>query len=491
MSTIDKIKIRMYNTGSVGDCFLLLFEKAGATTFAMLIDCGGFMTKKELITKCVENIKSTVTNNTIDLVVVTHEHLDHVSGFNQARAVFKDITFKQVWMSWAENESDPLAKKLFKEKGKKLKALQLMIEKNLAGIKKNIKADPRQRGFQRSLKMRNANFSRALEILKFEDVASLMSPGVTLKIGDAMKFVKDKCVAKPKSQIYKKPGDVIKDLKGAEGIKFHILGPPYHSDLHGIKNDMQHDEMYSLSRRLGLLVNDFHFNAIASKSDSDVRLISPFHTKYHMDEKEQGKFNRTQYNAPANKWRQIEYDWLDEGGDLAIALTDFVNNTSLAMALEIESSGNVLLFPADAQSGNWISWHDKQVTDDLVKNGGKSATVLLNKTIFYKVGHHGSHNGTASTSGLEMMKEKKVMAFMPLIQDKVPDAWGGSKNFPAKALYTKIIEMTNGAVIRTDKGLIDENGSMELLKKNYTVAEIKEMKEASKNPLYHEWVVKV
>lgn len=490
MKKIDTIRIRMYHTGSVGDCFLLLFEKSGTVTFSMLIDCGGFMTKKEAITKCVEDIRGNIVDNTLDLVVVTHEHLDHVSGFNQAKTVFDKIKFKQVWMSWAENEADPLAKKLFKEKGKKLKALKDVVKDNLQQITQQLNAPYRQVGFKRSLKMRKENFSKALALLEFEE-GEMKGAKKSLKISDAMKYVKGKCVATPKSKMFKKPGEVYKDLKGAEGVKFHILGPPYHSDLHGIKDDMDHDQMYSLAARLGLGMNDFNFNAIASRNDAEIPLVSPFHKKYHMDDKETRKFNRTLYNIRHNKWRQIEYDWLDEAGELSIALTDYVNNTSLAMAIEIESTGQVLLFPADAQSGNWKSWHDKEVSDELMANGGSDTATLLKKTIFYKVGHHGSHNGTASGKGMEMMEEKKIIAFMPLVQDKVPEAWGGSKNFPAKKLYKKIIEKTKGAVIRTDLGLIDENGSTELLKKHYSTTEIKKMKEASASGLYHEWVVEV
>lgn len=490
MKKIDRIRIRMYHTGSVGDCFLLLFEKAGITSFSMLIDCGGFMTQKEAISRCVRDIAGSITNTTLDLVVVTHEHLDHVSGFNQAKTEFDKVRFKQVWMSWAENEKDPLAKKLLKEKGKKLKALKDMVKENLGKINRDLRAGYRQVGLKRSLHMRKTNFTQALALLEFDD-DDIKGTKNSLKISDAMKYVKAKCITKPQAKMFKKPGEVYKDLKGAEGVKFHILGPPYHGDLHGIKDDLDHDQMYSVAARLGMGINDFSFNAIASQTDTEVPLLSPFHRKYHMDEKETRKFNRTVYNTRQNKWRQIEYDWLDEAGELSIALTDYVNNTSLAIAIEIEETGQVLLFPADAQSGNWKSWHDKEVSDELVANGGRDTTTLLKRTIFYKVGHHGSHNGTASGKGMEMMEEKKIMAFMPLVQDKVPEAWGGAKNFPAKKLYKKIIEKTKGAVIRTDLGLIDEQGSRELLKKRYTASEIKRMKEAGKSGLYQEWVIEV
>ncbi|MEO6670127.1 MAG: MBL fold metallo-hydrolase, partial [Ferruginibacter sp.] len=417
MKNIDNVIIRMYNTGSVGDCFLLLFQKEGQTTFSMLIDCGGYKTRKEDISKCVQDIKESVLNDTIDLVVITHEHEDHVSGFNQARTIFDGLTFNQVWMSWAENQSDVLAQKLFAEKGKKIKALQSLIQKNLTEIQKSLRSGIRQNGLNRSLKIRQKNFSDALNALEFEDIKALASPGVRLKVSDAMKYVKAKSRSKAKSKMYHKPGEVL-EMKGAEGVKFHILGPPYDTDLHGIKNDLQHDQMYSISKRLGFLVNSFHFNAIDGNSDKEVTLLSPFSAKYKMDPKQEKKYQAEFYGAAANKWRQIEYDWLDSAGELAIALTDFVNNTSLAFAIELNNQ--VMLFPADAQSGNWLSWHDPQVTKELKRNGGRDAKALLAKTVFYKVGHHGSHNGTASLSGLEMMQEGKFIAFMPLVQSKVP-----------------------------------------------------------------------
>ena len=45
---------------------------------------------------------------------------------------------------------------------------------------------------------------------------------------------------------------------------------------------------------------------------------------------------------------------------------------------------------------------------------------------------------------------------MPLVQDKVPKEWGGADNFPAKKLYSVLIEKTRGRLVRTDIGLIDD-----------------------------------
>jgi hypothetical protein len=69
-------------------------------------------------------------------------------------------------------------------------------------------------------------------------------------------------------------------------------------------------------------------------------------------------------------------------------LDSSTNNTSLVLAIELRESGKVLLFAADAQVGNWLAWQDLQFAD------GKEVAVtnadLLARTVFHKVGHHGS-----------------------------------------------------------------------------------------------------
>ena len=47
---------------------------------------------------------------------------------------------------------------------------------------------------------------------------------------------------------------------------------------------------------------------------------------------------------------------LDESGRVvALCLDTFTNNSSLVLAIELVESGNILLFAADAQAGNWAA----------------------------------------------------------------------------------------------------------------------------------------
>jgi hypothetical protein len=75
----------------------------------------------------------------------------------------------------------------------------------------------------------------------------------------------------------------------------------------------------------------------------------------------------------------------------AIALEQSVNGTSLMLMFEFGDA--FLLFPGDAQWGTW---------DGAL--GDPTARKLLEKSTFYKVGHHGSHNATPRRFVEEVMK---------------------------------------------------------------------------------------
>jgi len=459
MSNVNSIKIRMYDTGSVGDCFLLIFEKDGNPSFTMMIDCGGFNTKAAAVNLCVQDILNTC-GGTLDLLVLTHEHEDHISGFNLARDLFNQITVKEVWMSWVEDKNDDIAQILKTKFGKKLKELKVsatkaLIEiKKLSGITRNIK------GSKERVNISRQNIENTLALIEFEEGkkfhASNLSTGRRTN-ADAMKYIR----SKGKKIDYKKPGEVVSQLPGAEGIKFFMLGPPREKDLKFMKIEEEEDEMFGIAAAVD--GNDDDEQGDEPIMETGISLtngVSPFAEEYQLKGTPKSVFLKP-YNTE-NKWRQIETDWLEASTDLALALTDLTNNTSLAMALEFEGTDTVILLPADAQSGNWMSWQKKDVMKALKKNGGKDTNELLENAVFYKVGHHGSHNGTATHSGLNRMNNKNLVAFMPLIQAKVPKQWGGAANFPAQALYDELIVKTRGRVVRTDEGAVTDSNAKKL-----------------------------
>ena len=80
----------------------------------MLIDCGvllGTEDQEQKMAKVAASIRET-TGGHIDVLVATHEHWDHLSGFLQAGDVFDGITVGDVWFAWTEDPDDALANKL-------------------------------------------------------------------------------------------------------------------------------------------------------------------------------------------------------------------------------------------------------------------------------------------------------------------------------------------------------------------------------------------
>src|SRR3954453_16039863 len=92
-------RVRMYRQG-LGDCFLVPLPRATGGPFHQLIDCGvlaGTPDAEATMTRVARDIAAT-TGVHLDIVVVSHEHWDHVSGFLQARGVFGGMTIDEVWL---------------------------------------------------------------------------------------------------------------------------------------------------------------------------------------------------------------------------------------------------------------------------------------------------------------------------------------------------------------------------------------------------------
>src|SRR5262249_31166571 len=90
---------------------------------------------------------------------------------------------------------------------------------------------------------------------------------------------------------------------------------------------------------------------------------------------------------PDQSWRRIDADWLGAAAEFALQLDSATNNTSLVLAIELVDSGKVLLFAADAQVGNWLSW--QTLSWKISESETVSGPDLLKRVAFYKVGHHG------------------------------------------------------------------------------------------------------
>ena len=181
----------------------------------------------------------------------------------------------------------------------------------------------------------------------------------------------------------------------------------------------------------------------------------PFDEFFRVDESGARNENELwkKYYAKGRSWRRVDDDWLGYAGQLALQLDSDTNNTSLVLAFELSSGGDVLLFPGDAQVGNWLSWEslEWQIPEAAATRTVKSDD-LLARTVLYKVGHHGSHNATLREKGLELMASNELAAMIPVnrVTAKKMD-W----LMPFPALLTRLVEKTHGRVMDAERGLDD------------------------------------
>src|SRR6185503_12052925 len=99
----------------------------------------------------------------------------------------------------------------------------------------------------------------------------------------------------------------------------------------------------------------------------------------------------------------------------------------------------------DAQLGNWDSWHTLKW-----KDGQDDVTIqqLFERTVFYKVSHHGSHNGTLKDKGLEMMTHPELVAMIPVDQVKATRL---GFTMPFGKLLKGLQSRTQNRILRVDR----------------------------------------
>jgi hypothetical protein len=435
------VAIRMYCIGT-GDCFILKFYRKDGSPFTMMIDCGSCMGDAGWFTPYITDL-ATYVDNTIDLLIVTHEHNDHVNGFQKCGDIFASMTIKTAWFAWTENPKDPggdAAELLKKRKAMKAalgSALQ-EIKKQEPAIQKTIGDSP----FSREL-----GAARQALVHGLESLADINLDAVTETSGKplaGMKRIKEILADKDKkikTKIqYLNPGSTI-TIDELPGIRFHVLGPPKNRDFI-FKEGKQGTDVF----RKNMVLNESALAARAFKrfADPSGKIDSPFLEEYLAHETlPQDAMLKTMYDAAGEEWRKIDSEWLLSAGTLALRLTSHINNTSLALAIEAEASGKVVLMPGDAEYGGWESWHLIKSWNKKGKDGEKHLVEdLLNRTIFYKVGHHLSYNGTALEKGINMMPESGLVAMATLDRERISKGW--KSTMPNKHLLNELIRRTGG-----------------------------------------------
>lgn len=376
----NTIRVRMYRVG-FGDCFLVslpLANAIGDTHAHILVDCGvharGNLDKIE---DAVDHIAAT-TNSKLAVVIATHSHQDHISGFTSKFSSFK---INEVWLPWCENLKDKQAAKL----QKKHVALAEQLRDHFAAAPRSANLSPE----------RQAALAAVVNLVANKTAMTLLRTGFGVNA-----FVR-----------YLEAGGALKNPADIGGLSVKVLGPPRDQKFLA-KMDPPAGQRYL--RAAG--------NHVESVND-----IAPFTGRWKLESKD-AALKHLRLSRADTKTLQDELIEASLNG-LAFALDQAKNNTSLVTLLTFR--GQHLLFPGDAQYGNWKSWLDQ---DD--------AEAILSSVTFLKVAHHGSHNAMPKDA-LERMKSGNFAAMVST--QSVP--WDSIPRIP---LMDRLDEQTKNRMVRSD-----------------------------------------
>lgn len=440
-----RARVRMYRHG-LGDCFLLTFPQRNDKPFHLLIDCGVLVGTGDAMRGIVQHVRDTVRGGDngkahLGVVVATHEHKDHLSGFNQARQIFSnDFDFGSVWLGWTENLTRAEIKKIKEAKKKAALTLQAALASPFAAA---------------------APLDSVASLLSFSEDDDTTDTG---RIADALEYLKLR--GKDAGDLrYLEPGTGPIEVEGLKGVRVYVLGPPRDPLLlkasEVTEADKNSDAIYHLGRTGDVGLNALGA-AVSGLPGTDGDRYYPFSAEHRIPRSSPhfpqiAPFVARTYDSPSQEWRRIDSDWLLAFGQLALDLDSDTNNTSLVLAFEFTKTREVLLFVADAQVGSWKSFATLEF-DVPGKTKPVPAHDLLARTVFYKVGHHCSHNATLKRGGLELMQHEDLVAFVPLdkttakAQGKKDPATGKPKGWdmPARPLFKALKEHAKNRVVISD-----------------------------------------
>lgn len=452
-----EVKLRLYGQG-LGDCFLLAFPRVddpdGQNPAYFVIDCGAAMStpdKDVRMKQVVEDIRE-ATGGHVDVLAITHQHQDHISGFQDAWQEWKKVRVGALYLPWTERAAER-----GEQKGTEAfrKALERAAQKALEHAAKSGELDEQpafraqadflgmsldaDRGFNR----RPSNMDEAMEF------ARSLAPGRIeyFEPGDVFNIPGTAChgyVLGPPL-----PGNV--DPRGrryiellvddADGVMYDYAslhmkvdtGKPGGANAFAMSDDRGMPALASGLLAAGV-AGDVNYRGDDEpfcpftprvRLDWDYAMESPFFQEHY------GKASSVGANG---EWRRVDEDWLLGTADLALRAGDFMNNVSLVLAFDLPQSEKMLLFPGDAQVGNWLSWHTirkwnfrEGASPEQPPAANDSQTLmenLLSRVVFYKVGHHGSHNATIQALGLEKMTRDDLIAFIPVSVPVAQDLMG-------------------------------------------------------------------
>lgn len=303
------ITVRMYNVG-FGDAFLVSIPAADRVR-RILFDCGSIAAPADRpIEGVVARIVADATGSDgvarIDVVVATHRHRDHVSGFGLPP--WSGVEVGEVWMPWTEDPADPEARGIRELQSK----LALALQAHLAAA---------------------------------PDAEASFLVGNALTNEKAMRTLHSGFAGAPRRRFLPTPEarDRTFTSDALPGVTIHVLGPS--RDRKAIR------DMTPPKGEAYLRLQEAAADAAAGRPPAPFapQFIDPAPPPLAEPERQ-----------------KIRDAAIFSDMDAAVALDQAVNGTSLMLVLEV--AGTRLLFPGDAQWGTWAAAMKEPAWEELLRS---------------------------------------------------------------------------------------------------------------------------
>lgn len=350
------VSVRMYQVG-FGDCFLVTLTYTeplddGRDSRHILIDFGSTrVPRKGAKLVDVAELIASHCGGKLDVIVMTHRHKDHISGFGDSAGaeVIDGLAPSLVVRPWTEDPS---------------------LAEDAAGPD----SSPESRSFVRRLRSAESAAERTAKALAeassshrglMEEVSKLAADQVPNK--EAIEQLDAWAQAGAAAFVSFGADSRIEEF--VPGLSVRVLGPPTVEDW----PEMAHQRVVDKEEFWML-------RAMAVTKEAAIVAAS---------ERAGATSTGEQSAIPAGpiSWLvdRLHRQSLHSLHRIVRALDDALNNTSVILLLEVGDKR--LLFPGDAQIENWSY---------ALKGPGATEEVLsaLSEVDFYKVGHHGSRNAT-------------------------------------------------------------------------------------------------
>lgn len=365
MTKVESARLRAYNVG-FGDCLLLSLAYDDQTKRHVLIDFGSTERPNSAPVDHMKNIAENIaleTGNKLDVLIATHRHADHISGFGHSKAgpiieALKPDVVIQPWTEDPDLETDarePTAAAALNGHAALQRSLTNMqaFAAGATAEALRLRGDPK---FPKGVAERLA-FLGQTNLKNKEAVKSLMKMG------------------KRARAVYAKFGDDLGIGDLLPGVTVEVLGPPTLEQQPTVADYAEkHDDYWLAAAGWGRAVEAGR----ATAEDLGEHLAPLFPDAV------------TDVIPPAAEWLipRLNRSYAEEMLSLLRIMDKVLNNTSLILLFHIGDTS--LLFPGDAQIENW-SYALFEARNR------KNICARLAKTNVYKVGHHGSLNATPKT----------------------------------------------------------------------------------------------